>query len=605
MNAPVRPPVAPPTSLLRDALLSQRRLFTHAAWISGVAGLMALVPSWFMFEVYGRVLNSRNPRTLAMLLLMVIGVYIVMELLDVVRMRILNRAGDAVDRRLRSRLFDAVFEANLRKQPGGNVQPFNDLKTLRDFISTPLITALMDVPAALVCLVLLFMISPWLGVMALIGACLQAALAWMTERRTMPLLSEATNSSIQAQTYASNTLRNAQVIESMGMLGQIHRRWAKLQRNFLVKQAEASDYGGLNAAAAKLVQTMQSSLLLGGACWLAITNGLWGGAGMMIVASILGGRVLAPLTQMVAQWRAFVTVRDAYSRLNILLGRHAEPVPGMPLPPPKGQLTVEAVVAGAPGAQSPILKGVSFAARPGEVVAVIGPSAAGKSTLARLLVGIWPAATGKVRLDGADVHAWSKAELGPHLGYLPQFVELFDGTVAENIARFGRVDMDKVREAARQVGMTDVIEALPQGFDTRIGEEGAALSGGQRQRLGLARAVYGDPAFLVLDEPNASLDEAGEKALLQLLLALKARGACVVTITHRTTLLPACDRVLVLNEGQVAFFGPRDEVLAALKKANDQARAQAAGLRTTATATPASPGGPPGPRPAALPGGAA
>lgn len=587
--------VAAPETL-RAILLSQRKLYTQAAWISVVAGLMALTPSWFMFEVYGRVLNSRNVTTLHMLLLMVVGVYIVMELLDLVRARILNRAGEAIDQRLRARLFDAVFKANLTKQPGGTTQPFNDLKTLREFISTPVVTAVMDMPAALVCLVLLFLISPWLGVMAMIGALLQGGLAVLTERRTMPLLTEAMQSSIQAQSYAANSLRNAQVIESMGMLGHIHRRWMRLQRTFLSKQAQASDYGGINATAAKLIQSMQSSLLLGAACLLVLDNALWGGGGMMIVASILGGRVLAPLAQLVGQWRLVVGVRDAYGRLDQMFSKFVEPPLGMPLPPPKGTLSVEAVVAGAPGGVAPILKNVTFGARPGEVVGVIGPSAAGKSTLARLLVGIWPAAGGKVRLDGADVYAWNKAELGPHLGYLPQFVELFDGTVAENIARFGKVDMSLVEEAAREAGLTETIAALPQGYETRIGDEGAVLSGGQRQRLGLARAVYGSPSFLVLDEPNSSLDEAGEQALLQLLAALKSRGATAVVITHRTTLLPAVDKLLVLSDGQVAFFGPRDEVLAALKKANEQARAQLEARQATASLPRAS---------AALPGSAA
>lgn len=586
MNAPLR---ATPPAPLRDALLGQRRQFTQAGWISLASGVLALVPSWYMFEVYGRVLNSRNETTLWMLVLMVIGVYVVMELLDLVRARVLHQAADNIDRQLRPVLFNKVFEANLRKQPGGNVQPFNDLKTLREFIGTPAITSVMDIPAALICLVLLFMLSPWLGVLAMVGALLQAGLALLTERRTMPLLTEATQASIQAQSYAANSLRNAQVIESMGMLGQIHARWMRLQRKFLVKQAEASDYGGLTATAAKLIQTMQSSLLLGAACWLMLHNQLWGGGGMVIVASILGGRVLQPLAQLVGSWRLVVGVRDAHARLNQLLGKHVETPPAMPLPAPKGALSVEGVLAGAPGSPTPILKNVSFAARPGEIVGVIGPSACGKSTLARLLVGIWPAAGGKVRLDGADVYAWNKAELGPHIGYLPQFVELFDGTVAENIARFGKVDMALVQEAARQVGIAETLESLPQGFDTRIGDEGAVLSGGQRQRLGLARAVYGNPSFVVLDEPNSSLDEAGEKALLQLLQALKSRGATAVVITHRTTLLPVTDRLLVLNDGQVAFFGPRDEVLAALKKANDQARAQAE-ARQAAARAPALPG---------------
>lgn len=594
MNQPNRPATAP--SPLREALFAQRRFFVHAGWISVASGVLSLSPSWFMFEVYGRVLNSRNVNTLYMLLLMVIGVYVVMELLDLVRGRVLYQAGEAVDKRLRARLFEVTFEANLRKMPGGSTQAFTDLKTLRDFISTPVITAIMDFPTALICMILLFMISPWLGVMALVGALLQIGLAALTERRTMPLLTQAMQSSIQAQGYAANTLRNSQVIESMGMLGNIRSRWMRLQRKFLAKQSEASDYGGTTSAAAKLIQTMQSSLLLGGACALALTNSLWGGAGMMIIASILGGKVLTPLATLVSQWRLVVGVRDAMNRLEFLFSRFVEPVPGMPLPPPKGALSVENVVAAAPSnASVAILRGVTFGARPGEVVGVIGPSAAGKSTLARLLVGIWPTVSGKVRLDGADVYAWNKAELGPHLGYLPQFVELFDGTVAENIARFGKVDMAKVQEAADLVGMGDIIAALPQGFETRIGDDGAVLSGGQRQRLGLARAVYGNPSFLVLDEPNANLDEAGEKALLQLLMALKSRNASVVVITHRTTLLPAVDKLLMLTDGQVAAFGPRDEVMTALKKANEQARAQQQAARQPATA----------PRVAALPGGAA
>lgn len=590
MSAP-QPKAAAAATFLQGVMREQRPRWAQAGWLSVVTGLLMLTPSWFMFEVYGRVLNSRNAATLGWLLVMVLGVYVVLELLDLVRARLLHQAGEDIDARVRARLFDVAFEANLKRQPGGTTQPFNDLRTLREFVSTPAITAVLDTPAALICLALLFAISPWLGLLALAGAGLQALLAVLTERRTMPLLTEAQRASIQAQTYAASSLKNAQVIESMGMLGAIHARWMRLQRRFLARQAEASDYGGLSATLARLVQTMQSSLLLGGACWLMLYNKLWGGGAMLIIASILGGRVLQPLAQLVGQWRLVVGVRDAYGRLDALLGKPPENDAHMPLPAPKGQLSVEAVLAGAPGSPLPILKGISFAARPGEVVGVIGPSACGKSTLARLLMGIWPAAGGKVRLDGADVHAWKKDELGPHVGYLPQTVELFDGTVAENIARFGDVDMDRVRAAAELVGMADVIEALPQAYDTRIGDDGAVLSGGQRQRLGLARAVYGEPRLLVLDEPNSSLDEAGEKALLQMLQVLKSRGVTVVAITHRTTLMPAFDKLLVMNDGQAAFFGPRDEVLAALKKANEQARAQMEAARQAAAPRAALPGG--------------
>lgn len=562
----------PETGVVRAAILEQQPLYWRAAWFSLISGLMMLTPSWFMFEVYGRVLNSRNERTMWMLLLAVVGIYVVMEAIDLVRGRILHRAATAIDERLRERLFNQVFHINLRRPSGVGAQAFNDLKTLREFIPSPAVVSALDIPAAVVFLGLLFLIGTWLGVAALLGACLQLAVAYSTDRKTMPLLTEATKASISAQSYAGSAMRNAQVIESMGMMNDIHGRWAERHRKFLAMQTRASDVGGINAVIAKVIQQMQGSILLGAAAWLGLNNQLFGGMGMMIVASIIGARALQPLTQLVAHWRSVVNARDAYRRLVQLFSGVAVPEPGMPLPPPKGLLTVEQVIAGAPTGGAAILRGASFVARPGEVVAVIGPSASGKTTLARLLTGIWPASSGKVRLDGVDVYTWDKIELGPHVGYLPQSVELFDGTVTENIARFGPVDMKLVRQAAEHIGMTEAIEALPHGFDTRIGEDGAVLSGGQRQRLALARAIYGDPQFLVLDEPNASLDQAGEQALLRLLGTLKARGATVVAITHRSTLLPVADKLVVLAEGQVAMFGPRDEVLTQLKKANEQAR---------------------------------
>jgi ATP-binding cassette subfamily C exporter for protease/lipase len=308
---------------------------------------------------------------------------------------------------------------------------------------------------------------------------------------------------------------------------------------------------------------------------------------MVIIASIFGGRALQPLAQLVQSWRVLIQARDAHDRLKALFALHQSKPRSMPLPPPVGHLTVEAAVAAAPGQTQPILRSVSFEARPGQMTLIIGPTASGKSTLARLLVGVWPCMGGTVRLDGADLHAWNKEELGPHLGYLPQSVELFDGTVAENIARFGAVDMDRVREAVDLVGMQDVIDALPEGYDTRIGDDGAVLSGGQRQRLGLARAVYGKPRLLVLDEPNSSLDTPGEQALLAMVIRLKALQCTVLAITHRNGLMPAADRLVILREGQVAAAGPRDEVLDALNKANERARQaqQEAAARAAAVKT--------------------
>jgi ATP-binding cassette subfamily C exporter for protease/lipase len=317
----------------------------------------------------------------------------------------------------------------------------------------------------------------------------------------------------------------------------------------------------------KMIQQLMGSLLLGFAAWLLLKNELNGGGGMMIIASVLGGRVLAPLAQVVAQWNAVVNVRSSWGRLEALLSQIPAKPEAMPLPAPKGFLTVEALVAGAPGQQVPIVRGVQFAVQPGEVLAVVGPSASGKTTLAKLLVGLWPAISGKVRLDGADIHTWEKAEVGPYLGYLPQGVELLEGTLAENIARFGDVDMVQVEAAARLVGVHELIMSFPKGYNSPVGRDGAMLSGGQRQRVGLARALYGRPVFVVLDEPNSSLDEAGDAALANAILALKQLGTTFVIMTHRSSILGVADKMLLMREGAQQAFGPRDEVLAALQKA--------------------------------------
>ena len=589
--APALP--AAPQRFVKASLWAARSMYLRAIGLSFVSGLLMLTPSWFMFEVYGRVLNSRNERTLAMLLVAAIGIYVAMELLDLARARWLHRAAETADERMRVPLFDAMFRLRSEGRPVNQTQAFADLRTLRDFIPSPPVIAAMDLPAAAVFLVLLFAIGPALGWMAVGGVLVQGLLATVTHKRTVPWLTAATTASGAAQNYAGGALRNAQVIEAMGMGPGIHKRWAERQSRFVSWQSQASDVGGLTAVVAKLVQSMQSSLLLGAACWLGLQGMLWGGGGMMIVASILGGRALQPMAQLVGQWRTIVLARDAYKRLDSLMGDGPVATTPMSLPAPKGVLTAEMLFVSSPGTNVPILRGVQFAALPGETVAVVGPSAAGKTSLARALVGLWPAQQGKVRLDGVDVYAWDKDELGAHVGYLPQDIELFDGTVAENIARFGSVEMDAVRQAATEAGVLETLEALPQGFETRIGEDGAVLSGGQRQRLALARALYGQPRLIVLDEPNASLDEAGEKALLNMLLACKARGATVIVITHRSTLMPAADKLMVMADGKTMLFGPRDDVQAALKKANEDARAKAlaqagrpAGARPALTAGP-------------------
>jgi len=571
-----------PPSELRQALDTLRPYFRQAAGFSVLASLLVLAPTGYMLEVYDRVVNSRNYMTLAMLTLLVLFAFVLMEVLEWVRSEVMHEAALVFDGHMHSRIFTAIFEANLKRLPGGTTQPMNDLRSVRDFIHAPVLLALMEAPVALVFLVLIFGIAPALGWAAVVAAILQTFVGWLNERSTQPPLLAANRSAFGAQQYADGTLRNAQVIESMGMLRDIHRRWIGKQREFLGLQATASDYAGFYQALSKFLQNTVSSGLLGLGAWLLLHNELSGGASAMIVGSILGGRVLAPLIQIVAQWQAVVNVRDAYSRLDSLLTNVPLRPAGMALPAPQGALQVENLVASAPGTQAPILKGVSFGLEPGEVLAVVGPSASGKTTLARLLVGLWPAANGKVRLDGADVYSWNKAELGPHIGYLPQGVELFDGSVAENIARFGEVDQVKVEAAARAVGLHDFIMALPQGYDNPVGREGAMLSGGQRQRVALARALYGKPAFVVLDEPNSSLDEQGDAALAAAISQLAARGTTFVVMTHRTSVLGVADKILLLRDGQAQMFGPRDDVLKALNEA-------AANARQMATAKPVTP----------------
>lgn len=563
-------------SELREAIASLRPFFVRSGWFSLVCSLLVLAPSGYMLEVYDRVVNSRNHTTLVMLTLLVLGAYMVMELLEWARSEVMRAASVELDRRMSGRIFSAIFEANLRRLPGGTQQPLHDFRLVRDFLYSPVLLALLESPISLVMMVLLFLISPVLGWSALMFAVVQTFVAWLNERSTKPPLMQANRAAIEAQQYADNTLRNAEVIESMGMLRDTHRRWLGKQRDFLDLQALASERAGGFQAVSKLLQTTLSSMLLGLGAWLLLHNQLSGGGGMIIVASILGGRMLAPLVQVVSQWQSVVNVRDAWSRVEQLL----EAVPAQPrsmaLPAPRGALHVEQLVAGAPGNPALILRGVQFALAPGEVLAVVGPSAAGKTTLARLLVGLWPAQGGKVRLDGADIHTWDKAELGVHLGYLPQGVELFEGTLAENIARFAQVEPAKVEAAARAVGLHEFILSLPQGYDSPVGPEGARLSGGQRQRVGLARALYGDPVFVVLDEPNSSLDEEGDAALARAIQEGKARGTTFVVMTHRTSVLGVADKMLVLRDGMQQAFGPRDEVLATLQQAKQQPAAPAA-----------------------------
>jgi ATP-binding cassette subfamily C exporter for protease/lipase len=548
------------------ALRAQKPAFLRAITFSVVIGLLMLAPSFYMLEVYDRVVNSRSITTLTMLTLLLALAYFVLEFLQWARMGVLRRAAEGFDAKLGERVYEAVFCANLSGERNLALRGLRDFAAVRDFIGSAAAAALMDIPMALLLVGVIFWIDPTLGWFSLVSALLQGLIAFLNKQASGSFLSKANNASAQAQNFIQTSLRNGEAVQAMGMAEGLRGRWLKLQEEMLLNQATASDRAGVYTSLAKYVQLISSSMMLGLGSWLILTGDFAGDSGLMLMASIIAGRALAPLVQVIAGWRNVANARDAAGRVAILLARIPARASGLPLPPPQGALQVEAVTAAAPGTQLPVLRNLSFAVPPGKTLAIVGPSASGKSSLAHLLVGVWPCLTGKVRLDGVDVFTWNKRELGPYVGFLPQNVALFEGTITENIARFGVPEAAKVEAAARLAGLHETILALPEGYGTQVGSEGAVLSGGTRQRVGLARAIYGNPQLVVLDEPNANLDEAGEAALMQTLAALRATGATVVVITHRTSLLAVADLMLLLVEGEAKLFGPRNDVLAALQK---------------------------------------
>ncbi len=553
-----------PGGELRDALLSFRKAYVTVGVFSMIINLLMLAPSIYMLQVYDRALGSRNVTTLLALTIITLGMLAVMSLLEWVRSMILVRVGAKLDLDINTRVFNATFERNLRRAGQNPAQALYDLTAVRQALTGAGLVAVMEMPWMPIYVFVIFMFHPYLGIFALAGALLLVALAFANEAVSKEPLAEAQKLAIAANAQANNNLRNAEVIEAMGMLPAIRGRWFELQHKLLVQQALASDRAGLMGSMTKFARISMQSLTLGYGCYLAIEGSLT--AGMMIAATILIGRALAPVEMLITNWKQLVSARAAYGRLAELLHTFPAREGGMALPKPTGALVLDSAAAAAPGSNVLILKNVSLKIGAGEVIAVVGPSASGKSSLARLLVGVWPAVSGSVRLDGADVYRWSKDELGPHIGYLPQDIELFDGTVAENIARFGKIDSEKVVAAARAAGMHDLILQLPKGYDTPLGDQGSALSGGQRQRVGLARALYGEPVLIVLDEPNSNLDELGEQALAETVRQLKANGQTVIIITHRMTTVAVADKLLVMHEGTPKLFGPRDQVIAALKQ---------------------------------------
>ncbi|WP_230404518.1 MULTISPECIES: type I secretion system permease/ATPase [Undibacterium] len=569
-----------PKNEITDVLRSFKSTFRTIGVFSAIINLLMLVPSLYMLQIYDRVLQSRNEMTLLMLTLLMLLAYAVMSTLEFIRSFILIRAGAKLDMKMNKRIYTAAFEQNLKRGGGNAGQALQDLTQIRQFLTGNGLFAFFDAPWFPFYLAVIFMFDVWLGVFATCGVILMVILAYANEVVSKKPLSEANTMSIISSNLATNNLRNAEVIEAMGMLPSLMSRWFKLHGRFLQLQGEASEKSGIVTALSKFVRVSIQSLVLGLGALLVIEGKM--SPGMMIAGSILLGKATGPIDQLIGVWKQWSSVQSAYKRLEELLSNNPPRVAGMDLPKPKGAVSVEAVVAAPPGSKVAVLKGVTFAIPPGEVLGIIGPSGSGKSTLARLLVGVWPAAQGTVRLDSADIFQWNKDQLGSHIGYLPQDIELFAGTVADNIARFGEVDAEKVIVAAKHAGVHDMILHFPQGYDTKLGDGGAGLSGGQKQRIALARAMYNDPSLLVLDEPNSNLDDVGEAALVQAVNYLRSIGKTIVLITHRTSILSATTQLLLLRDGVAQAFGPRDQVIAALNQANQQAQQQAVAAQQAA-----------------------
>lgn len=550
---------------LKTALGGVRHEFKMAGLFSFFINLLMLVSPIFMLQVYDRVLTSRNDMTLLMLTLLAVLLLGVMAALDALRSKLLVRISKRVDNLTNNLLFDGVFAAAVLRPGLGSAQYFRDMDSVRQFMTGGPVFTLFDAPWVPIYLLIVFLMHPLLGLVALVGGLAIFALAWINDRATRTVLRQASEHAMMANEVIERSLRNAEVLRAMGMGEGIRKVWRGYQNEALLQQCVASDRAGVMMAVSKAARVILQVLMLAMGAWLAIRQSIT--PGVIVAASIIMGRGLAPIEQAIGGWKGFVTTRTAFNRLNALLTAVPEESARMALPRPKGNLSVDRVIAAPPGVKAPVIKGVSFEIAAGESVGIVGPSAAGKTTLARLILGVWPPRAGYIRLDGAEIYSWNRAELGPAIGYLPQDVELFAGSVAENIARFGIADAEKVVKAARGAGVHDMILTLVDGYDTQIGSGGANLSAGQRQRVGLARALYGDPSFIVLDEPNANLDTDGEMALAVALRGLKADNRTVIVITHRTPVLEQMDKLMVLKNGQIAAFGAVTEVMKALKPA--------------------------------------
>jgi ATP-binding cassette subfamily C protein len=551
---------------LAGALRDCRRGFASVALFSGVVNLLMLAGPLYMLQIYDRVLSSRSVPTLIALSIFLVGAYAFQGALDLTRSRVVVRSAAVLDQRLALVVHGAVIRlAVTSRHPGDGPQPVRDLDQIRGFLTGAGPIAIIDLPWVPVFLTICFLIHPWLGVASTVGAITLFTMTLLTERASRALAKVVAQDAGRRQIMVEAQRRGGETIMAMGMAGALGQRWAGVNNRYIAAVAGLSDVAGGFGSASKVLRLLLQSVILGLGAYLVIRQEMTAGA--MVAASIMMGRALAPIETAIANWRAFISARQSITRLSEALMRAAPKREVTALPRPARSLDVEQLVVLAPGGTKPNVTNVRFSLKTGQALGIIGPSGAGKTSLVRALVGIWRPAKGCVRLDGAALDQWDPELLGQHVGFISQTIELFDGTISENIARMSvKPDADAVLAAAKAAGAHELILRLPNGYDTPIGEGGEALSGGQRQRIALARALHGDPFLVVLDEPNSNLDSEGELALRQAIANLKKRGAIVVLIAHRPSVLAVCDHILVLANGEQKDFGSRDEIMQKLTR---------------------------------------
>ncbi len=562
-------------SELAEALAACRGAFIAIGFMSGMSNILMLTGAFFMLEIYDRVLPSRSIPTLVGLVILAGGLYTAQGLLDLIRGRILVRIGGRLDEALSGRVYETIVRLPLKVgNRNDGLQPLRDLDSIRSFLSGAGPNALFDLPWLPVYLVICFLFHPYIGLAALLGAIILGIITLMTETMTRDPTRAATNFAMARQSLAEASRRNAEVLTAMGMTGRIAALWSDANTKYLASQRRASDVAGGFGSASKVLRMMLQSGVLAVGAYLVVYQ--LATAGIIIAGSILSARALAPVDLAIANWRGFVSARQGWKRLTDLLALLPSQTAPMALRPPAHGVVVESVAVMPPGSEKVVVQDASLSLQAGNGLGIIGPSGSGKSSLARMLVGVWRPVRGRIRLDGAALDQWSPDSLGKHIGYLPQDVELLAGTVAQNIGRFlVPQDAKAVIAAANAAGVHDMIVGLPDGYETQVGESGTALSAGQAQRVALARALYGDPFLVVLDEPNSNLDAEGDEALSRAIMSVRARGGIVVVVAHRPSAIAGVDLLMMMNQGRVQAFGPKDEVLSRVLQRDGAAASRA------------------------------